>query len=140
MKRFRVISLLILTGLCTTGIAKAQGDAIRANVPFDFVVGSKQLPSGSYEFVTSSARSSHTIFVRNADQRIVMLSMTGETGKVPGNVTRLVFYKYGDHYFLREIHCPTMALNVALPQSKEEKQTQRQMAWLGPEQVLLALN
>ena len=140
MKRFRVISLLVLMGLCTAGIATAQGSAIRAKVPFDFVVGSKQLPSGSYEFVTSFARSSHTIFVRNDDQRIVMLSMTGETDKLPGNITQLVFYKYGDRYFLREIHCPTMALNVALPQSKEERQTQRQMAWLGPEQVLLALN
>jgi len=113
---------------------------IRANVPFEFVVGSSHLSSGNYQFLTSYARSSHAIFIRNADQQIVMLSITGEGGNLPGNVTRLVFYKYGDHYFLREIHCPTMALNVAFPQSKLETQTRRQMAWLGPDQVLLALN
>jgi hypothetical protein len=140
MKRFRVISLLILTGLCTAGISKAQNGTIRANVPFDFAVGSKLLPSGSYQFFTSSAQSNHTIFIRSADQQIIMLGMTGEDSNLPGNVTRLVFYKYGDHYFLRDIHCPTMSLNIAFPQSKLEKQTRQQMAWMGPDRVLLALN
>ena len=140
MTRFRVTSLLILATLCMAGIAEAQDREIRANVPFDFVVGNKHLPSGSYQFFTSFVRSSNTILIRNAHQQIVMLSMAGDAGNFPGNVSRLVFYKYGDHYFLREIHCPTVALNVAFPQSKQEKQTRRQMAWLGPDQVLLALN
>ena len=140
MKRLRVISLLILTCLCTAAIAKTQDRAIRADVPFDFVVGSKLLPSGNYQFLTSFARTSHAIFIRNADYQMVMLSMTGEPDALPGNSTRLVFYKYGDRYFLREIHCPTMALNVEFPQSKLEEQTRQQMAWLEPEQVLLALN
>ncbi len=140
MKRFRVISLLILTGLFTAGIAKAQEGTIRANVPFDFVVGSKPLQSGTYQFLTSFARSSHAIFIRSTNQQIVMLGMTGEAGNLPGNVTRLVFYKYGDHYFLREIHCPSMSLNIAFRQSKREKQIRQQMASLGPDRVLLALN
>jgi len=33
-----------------------------------------------------------------------------------------------------------MALNTAFLQSKKEQQTQRQMAWLGPDQVLQVLN
>jgi hypothetical protein len=106
MKRFRVISLLILTGLCTAGIAKAQNGTIRANVPFDFAVGSKLLPSGSYQFFTSSAQSNHTIFIRSADQQIIMLGMTGEDSNLPGNVTRLVFYKYGDHCVSRRRQQP----------------------------------
>lgn len=140
MKRLRVISLLILTGLCTAGIAKAQDGAVRADVPFDFSVGSRHLPAGSYQFSTAFARSSHAIFIRNANQQIVTLSITGEAGSFPGNSSRLVFHKYGDHYFLREIRCPTTALNVDFPQSRQEEQTRRQMAWLGPDQVLLALN
>jgi hypothetical protein len=140
MKRFLVISLLILTGLCTAGIAKAQVGPIRANVPFDFTVGNKSLPSGNYQFLMDSARSSHMVFIRSADQQMIVLTRTGESGNLPGNATRLVFYKYGEHYFLREIHCPTAALNAAFPQSKLEKQTRQQMAWMGPDRVLLALN
>jgi hypothetical protein len=33
-----------------------------------------------------------------------------------------------------------MSLNIAFPQSKREKQTRQQMASLGPDRVLLALN
>lgn len=50
-----------------------------------------------------------------------------------------VFNKYGDHYFLREIRRPLIAMNVELRQSRLEKQIRVQTASLGPETTLLAL-
>ncbi len=137
MKRFRVITLLILAGFCTAGIAKAQNHEIRANVPFDFTVANKHLPAGHYQLFTQPGG---TLVIRNADQQIAVLTMTGEASTVPGYSSRLVFNKYGDSYFLREIHCPVIAVNADLPQSKQEKQLRQNMAWLGPDTVLLALN
>ena len=137
MKRFGVISLLILASFCTGGIAQAQTHEVRAKVPFDFVVARKHLPSGSYEFVTQS---NGTILIRNADEKIVVLTMTYQAGDPSSYSSRLVFYKYGDNYFLHEIHCPTIAVNAAFPQSRQERQLRQNMAWLGPDTVLLALN
>jgi len=137
MKRFGVITTLILAGFCTAGIAQAQNREVRANVPFDFAVAGKHLPSGSYEFFTQA---NNTIVIRNADQQIAVLAMTSDGDTVSGYNGRLVFYKYGDRYFLREIHCPTISVNADFPRSKEEKQIHEHMAWLGPDQVLLALN
>jgi hypothetical protein len=137
MKRFRVISLLVLAGFCTAGIAQAQDRAVRAKVPFNFVVAGKTLPAGNYEFVTQR---SSTILIRNADQQIALLSMTRASDASSNYSSRLVFNKYGDSYFLREILCPSIAVNAAFPQSKQEKALRQNMAWLGPDTVLLALN
>jgi len=138
MKRFLVISLLVLAGFCTAGIAKAQDREVRANVPFDFVVANKHFSSGNYEFLTQSDGT--TILVRNGSQEIFVLTRADDDARVTDYSSRLVFYKYGDSYFLREIHCPSIAVNADFPQSKQEKQLHRQMAWLGPDTVLLALN
>ena len=77
--------------------------------------------------------------VRNYNARIEVLSMTFDTERTAANLSRLVFNKYGDQYFLREIQCPSIALNVEIPRSKQEKQVRAQMAWLGPEQTLVGL-
>ena len=137
MKRFAVISLLVLAGFCTAGVARAQDHEIRANVPFDFTVASKHLPSGSYQFLKAS---DGTIVIRNADERVALVTLTSPGEVRPGYYSRLVFHKYGDAYFLREIHCSSVAVNADFPRSKQEKQLHEHMAFLGPDTVLLALN
>jgi hypothetical protein len=54
----------------------------------------------------------------------------------------LVFNKYGDQYFLREILCSQAAMNMSVPASKQEKRARAQEASLSHsgQQVYLALN
>ena len=137
MKRFPVIALLALAGIATAGSLQAQSREVRAKIPFDFVVSGKQLPAGNYSFLSQP---DEAMVIRNADQRVTVLSLTHDVSGTTTGTSRLVFNKYGDHYFLNEILCPTIALNVELPQSKQEKQIRSQQAFLGPDQVLLALN
>jgi hypothetical protein len=138
VKRFSIVALIALAGACTAASLQAQNHEVRANVPFNFVVGSKQLPAGHY---TLYSESSNMIMVQNSDQRrIIILSRTEEADPRSGSSSVLVFDKYGDHYFLREIRCPSIALTVEIPSSKLERQIRTQMAWQGPDQTLLALN
>lgn len=137
MKRIAFIALIILAGFCTAGNLQAQSHEVRANVPFDFTVGSKHLPAGNYTLVKDST--DNIIEIQNWDQHIATLSVTEDAGTPAGNVSQLVFNKYGDQYFLSKIQCPTVALNLEIPPSKREKQARTQMAWLGPEQTLVAL-
>jgi hypothetical protein len=137
MKKFAAIALVIFAGVCTAGSLQAQSHEVRADVPFNFVVGNKQLPAGHYTFFTQP---SYTLVIRNTRYQLTILSRTDDAGSLKGYSNRLVFNKYGDHYFLREIRCPSIAMNVELRQSKLEKQIRVQTAWLGPEQTLLAMN
>jgi hypothetical protein len=136
MKRFPVIALVILAGACAAASLQAQSHDVRADIPFSFAVGSKQLPAGHYEFVTGP---SDTIVTRNTDNEAVILSRTEQAFHAVGSLNVLVFDKYGDDYFLREIRCPSIAMNVEIPQSKLEKQIRVQVAGLAPSQSLLAL-
>jgi hypothetical protein len=137
MKRFAAIALVVLAGACTAGSLQAQSHEVRADVPFNFAVGNKQLPAGHYTFLTMS---NYMLVVRNADHQFIILSNTADADSVKGYSSRLVFRKYGDHYFLREILCPSIAMNLELQQSKLEKQISVQTASLSPETTLLALN
>ena len=137
MKRIGAIALVLLASAFTAGTLQAQSHEVRANVPFDFAVGSKQLPAGHYTFI---AEPNDMVVIDNTDYKITILSRTEETGNAATYVSHLVFNKYGDHYFLREIRCPSIATNVEIPASKLEKQVRQQRAWLGSEQILLALN
>lgn len=136
MKKFAAIALVVLAGVCTSGL-QAQSHEIRADVPFSFVVGNQQLPAGQYTFHTEP---SFTFVLGNANYQFAILSRTEDAGSVKGFFNTLVFDKYGDQYFLREIRCPSTALNVELRQSKLEKQARVQRAGLAPETTLLALN
>ncbi len=137
MKRFPAIALIVLAGACTAGSSLlAQSHEVRANVPFDFVVGSKQMPAGSYKFF---AEPNDTVVIANDKQEITVLSRTEEAGDTTVYSSRLIFDRLGDHYFLREISVPSIAINVELPKSKLEKQIGVQTAWLGPERTLIAM-
>ena len=137
MKRFAAIALAVLAGACIAGSLQAQSHEVRADVPFNFAVGNKQLPAGHYTFFTQP---SYTLVMRNTDYGLTILSRIEDAGRAKGYFNRLVFDKYGDHYFLREIRCPSIAINVELRQSKLEKQIRVQRAGPGPETTLLALN
>jgi hypothetical protein len=136
MKRITAIALLALGGVFGTGKALAQ-DHVRATVPFEFTVGNKTFPAGTY----SITRVSDTqIAIRNQDSPDAMLSMTSQE---PDQLTKnvLVFDKYGNHYFLREILCETEKMNMGLPRSKSEARA-RELEAKNPTdagQVLLAL-
>lgn len=137
MKRIALIALIVLAGFCTAGSLQAQSHEVRANVPFDFTVGNKQLPAGSYRFFSDPH---DLIWIQNSDQQIGVLSRTEEVGYSPKYVSELVFNKYGDRYFLKEIDCTSIGLDVDIIPSKLEKQVRTQQAWLGPQQVLVAMN
>ena len=136
MKQLPATALLILAAACTAASLQAQSHEARADVPFSFAVGSKQLPAGHYTFLTGP---SDTIVTRNTDNGVVILSRKETAFHPVGYLNVLVFNKYGDQYFLREIRCPSIAMNVEIPQSKMERQIRVHTASLGPDQTLLAL-
>jgi hypothetical protein len=139
MKRIAAIALVVVAGFLTAATGLAQNYGVRATIPFDFTVGDKLLPPGTY---TITSFDSHELWIRNRDKSVSVatIALAGHNDPGNGNTGKLVFNKYGDQYFLREILCGAASMNAALPASKLEKRVRVQEARLvSNDQVQIAL-
>jgi hypothetical protein len=124
MKRTTILALLVLSTLGAANTLQAQQHGLKVTVPFEFKVGDKTLPADSY-IVTSSTAGMITM---QSDKHANRASVATQRGhdETKGN-SKLVFDRYGDQYFLHSILCPTsVALNVKVPMTKEEKRVRDQ--------------
>ena len=127
------ISLLtvVMTLALTNAALTAHGQSprhVKAQVPFDFIVGGKLLPAGEY-VVRPSSDEGAAIIIQNAatGQASIRLSNSIETTsrKTDG---RLVFHRYQDTYFLVEVWRPGMTSGRHLIESKLERSMERELA------------
>jgi hypothetical protein len=127
MNRIKAIALFAIANFAMAGTSFAQSNEVRANVPFDFTVGDKLLPAGTY---TIKEQSDHVILIKNHDKPIAAISLVnGDANRSP-NGGKLKFHRYGSQYFLSEILCEQASMNLQVPTSKTEKRTALQEAKL----------
>jgi hypothetical protein len=123
MKRqaFSLISLLSL--LLVAGSAIAQTVHVRGNIPFNFAVGNKTFPAGTYDIGTIDNRDSKILLLqaRDGDARMMVISNAAENLK-PADKTKLVFNQYGNRYFLSQIWVAGEHLGHQLPKTSREKE------------------
>ena len=136
MKRMTSIALFAVVGSITIGIASAQEQAVKADVPFDFTVANKLVPAGTY---TISAESYGVIKIQNSDRQLAVLTTTTHDAN-ESTTAKLVFNKIGNQYFLSEVLCSSADMNMSVPASKAEKRAREQEASLqNSTQVFVAL-
>jgi len=138
MKKMLAVTVLALANLVMAGHASAQVGGVQATVPFNFNVGDKALPAGTY---TITQVSSAAIMVRNKDNpRIATLNLGIHNYSGSADDHKLIFHKYGEQYCLSQVLCGDCVVSVDLPKSKREKRASLREARLEtPQQVLLAL-
>ena len=129
MKRqtFSLVSLLSL--LLVAGSAIAQTVHVRANIPFNFAVGSKMLPAGTYDVGTIDGRDSKMLLLqaRDGNSSMIVGSNAAENLK-PADKTKLVFNQYGSRYFLSEIWVNGATRGRQLPKTSREKELAKDFA------------
>ena len=122
MKRIAALAFLTIAYLATSTGAKAQTYGLNAKIPFDFTVGNTWMPAGEYR-ISSPLRSVTVIQLRGTDHdsMATVISSPGHSESKSGN--KLVFHKYGNHYFLNRILCPSnSSLNIDVASGKAEKE------------------
>ena len=94
----KILALSIILILITPALAQVRG--VRANVPFDFVVGTKAMSAGEYRLS----------LISGVTLRISQINGPGMAGIVAApvagsdnNAPRLLFHRYGSHFFLTEV-------------------------------------
>ena len=97
---YRVLIALTLFAVLMVPATQAQS-IWKAEIPFDFAVGDKWLPAGEYQVKPATEK---VILIQSQDARSSALAMTIKVhaGKT-SDVTKLVFNRYGEQYFLSKI-------------------------------------
>ena len=134
MKQITALALFSIAGFVSIGQAMAQDHAVQATIPFEFRAGNKVLPAGTYTIATGT----DNLIVITKHNQPAVVTVASRDGR-ESRKQELVFDKYGDRYFLREILCQSAGMNLELPPSKVEKATRQQQAFMqGMSQVLIA--
>lgn len=117
---FSAFALLAMATLMTAAVASAQGIA-KATIPFEFRVGAKALPAGSYEVSDILGTNSAAMWVRNSETGAAAATLAKNLGPGTGSgEATLVFHRYGDRYFLSSVRMPDLSRD--LPMTKLERE------------------
>jgi hypothetical protein len=105
MKRpmqYLLVTVIALTISFSSVLGRAQeDDRIKANIPFDFVVGNTELKAGDY--VIQSLPNKALLF-RSEDRKVQQIAFTVAIEPTrAGNHERLLFRHEGDQYFLSQV-------------------------------------
>jgi hypothetical protein len=134
----RITALAFLTAaLISIGTVSAHAQVVKFNIPFDFIVDNQVLPAGIYG-VSQATQSA--ILIKTWDGRFHAMTSIFADDKQSYGVGKLIFAKYGNQYFLREVLCSDVSMNVEIPKSTREKQARIQEAQLPHSETVAALH
>jgi len=136
----RVLTVLTMSSLLVTlAVVPVFGSGfdhrMRADVPFDFIVGNKTLPAGTYTIAKPTLTG--TLLIENVDSgESTFVMSTVVEGSRPNDETKFVFTRYADQYFLDQVWVVGDASGDKLVKSRAE----RKLAKLAHESVRIAAN
>ncbi len=112
----------LFTLVCIFGlglVARAQGEeAIVAEVPYDFVVGTLQFPAGTYTAGRiDSPNGSRTLEIRSHETGATILLIPSAFDDLKTEHTRFNFEHAGDIFFLSGIETHMGRYSIVVPQS-----------------------
>jgi hypothetical protein len=102
---FIIIAALAFVFGIGTVTASAQGQVLKADIPFEFTVGKKTLPAGEYLVKLPETAGAQVVSFKKADGEGYGMTLTNQVSSKGAEVANgLVFVKSGDRYFLYQVH------------------------------------
>ena len=129
---------LLSAMLLVTCVASAQGQSlanrITANIPFDFSVGEKKLPAGTYSISRVNQNVGDAVLSVADDDgqaKAIRLSNAAQRSRANSKAT-LVFHRYGDQYFLFQVWPAGATTGRQFPKSRSQREIERKLARNSP--------
>ena len=127
----------VVAFVLTAAVAKAQSTDTISRVPFTFNVGESVMPPGTYR-VSQFGTQTGVFMISGFPHSAIVLSQPD--GRTADDQPRLVFHKYGDQYFLREVVLAD-STGFSLPESEQERQVEERLASRStPERIAVLAN
>ncbi len=97
----RIALIVAFAAILGQPVLKAQSssNAVVANIPFAFQIGSYALPAGTYRI---QMQGNDLLSIKGESGAAVMLVMR-DSANQPSRDSAIVFHHYGNQYFLREV-------------------------------------
>ena len=112
----------VLATLLVVPAARAQQNGVKADVPFDFVVGNRAYPAGAY-ILNSPLNDNVVIRIQNTQEVLSGFSVSNACAKgAPAKETKLVFHRMGGRYFLYQMWTEGNTTGREFPKSRIEVQ------------------
>lgn len=130
LKGITMLTMIVAIALATAVVsANAQSSRmVVSNVPFEFVVGDKTLPSGEYRINLALG---NALTIRTADANAAAMRLTNEIQPRRNKThARLVFHRYGNRYFLAEVWSGAGDTGRQLLKSRQERAIERELSTL----------
>jgi hypothetical protein len=137
MKNLRSF-FLAFAALFMATAAHAQQQYVKANVPFDFVVGNRAYPAGEY-YVKAIGEGSAVLLIDNRQEAKTGMVLSITCAQLsPSDNTKLVFHRVGNSYFLSQMWTAGNTQGWEFPMSRTEIQISQNRE--KPEMVIVAAN
>ena len=131
MKRLQFLTGLAMLVLCLG--AQAQTTVMLANVPFEFQMGSKQMPAGDYVI----SYSQHLVTLQQGHAGTAATALTTPVSRAKAPETGVLqFNRYGDAYFLSTIWTPYSTDGAVFLKSSREKELASKISSGKPAEIL----
>jgi len=130
IKRLTMLSLVSMFTLCAA-VTSANAQLtypVRVKIPFDFSMGDKKLQAGQYTFSRSSPDGKIMLVSRVDANKSVFQSTIGTEVLAAKNESKLVFHRYGNQYFLKQIWTAGERRGTEVLESRSERTIRRQLA------------
>ncbi|MBI4891409.1 MAG: hypothetical protein HY821_12350 [Acidobacteria bacterium] len=112
-------SLVLALALAPPASAQGPTYVVRADIPFDFQVGQQKLPAGEYRIQPFNLGAIAVSSVLPRTQHATSTVFPAGGGKI-AEETRLIFERYGDRYFLKQVWRAGTNTGAELPKTKDE--------------------
>ena len=136
---YTMIAAVLVAG-CLAISAEAQCGSVEstAKIPFQFNAGQTTLPAGEYRITCQAAGyGPGSVRLTNGASNVNLVAAT-VVGKAREHGV-LVFHRYGDRYFLEQFWPAGEEMGERLPQSRAERELQRESGSIRPEKPMIAL-
>ena len=115
----------------------AQTIALRANVPFDFIVGGHTLSAGEYMF-DKSIESTGVLTIRDAAGKASSMALLSpDDGLSHSRDALIVFHRYGSDYYLSGVWDGARIAGGSVPMTRSEREASKRASVAGPETVVV---
>lgn len=117
-----VATLTLLIPMSIIGFAGLSG-TVRADIPFDFIVGNKEFKAGKYSVGRLSASNNNgTLIIRSEDDDAVATYNVINATDNGDSQARMIFRRYGNQYFLAKVFDGQSGQGAEFLKSKAERE------------------
>ena len=130
LKKASLLCAILLVTVVASAQGQTLGTRVKANIPFDFSIADKKLPSGEYSF-GRARQNSDDVVLSVEDQGGRSKAIRTSIPVVARDITskgKLVFHRYGDQYFLYQVWPAGAATGRQFLKSRSEREIQENVA------------